>query len=1046
MALLLPLAIAISEHLLADIVFHTATSKHKSLKKVFTNSLIQTSEYFLKKNGFKLDSFAFLSHMDEPRFFESSLFIATSTTDPIEYKNLLAIQFVKHGGLYFESEEEQRRVSNEIVNKFIEILSIEMLQDKYFMGFFLFKILKSISENINDNSNKYVDLNAKLDLIYEKILPWEYSTKPLLSNDLTLLANWTKYSKDRFHQLAFDELNGYNFYHQKTKELDDLYIKFINSDSWVTLLKMKMLSIPSFEIPNEYLTIKQFIQQIRNVELETSLEAIQNTFFELFRRNEIFDKIEEIIQKYKRNNDNSNVHNYISLKKALWAIRESALNQAFNKIFLITGSTGSGKTHFISTLFSDNKYNVLPLYISIRETIFGIEDSIFKESERATGLAVQSFSQLQEVLNSNSFSGYKFLLIIDDIEYASDYDSDLLNQITQLVRKYSNFHNVLWLMSLNYNFLDIIERNDKYLKKYYFDTKIERAENDICYYDNWINLDIINRRENIGYKIILSQINEKFNFNNSELPIKEVLKTIPSNMNPLLAWIFYETWDEDGTHQYSDYTYFDTIKRIQLFIECRFFSKLVTFEIVKDCISIISQLIFQNGFFNVTQYQLVNEISKLSIGKSELEERKIVEKVVGQLLILNLLIRGNVKDNSKGRIELNTIIYWQYVVAFQIMQRAERIDVKTFINSLSHFINFLHFRFYIEGLCEFLIILLDNENRMKIDEQLNELFSTILQCKNFPKASFWFSAIKLRNESQSVITRMISSTRGVCFDNRHDLFALINYIGNSTDKKYRLRKRLSDLHKLHAYIAEFNLRDIYIYVVKVSIGNVSSLNELFHLIPKFNKSEKLVSSELLADMIMTKAFSLSDSINKINSELENHLKFDIIEVKSKLGDNIDRNKGWMRYYFREWLLYSFSHHVAESEKLGAYLFFKQSGWYSDNDSHLKKHIKHEMEREANIAMGWLFYHSLVNKSDFLTFLDTLISSDDEIDQTNCFHIIRHTVVTRGSNKVRIDDCFHEYLYKIYHHLKFKTINEGFKDLFIENGIIGHTVLKKTMDI
>lgn len=1021
--------ISIVEGIISSIIYDATKNKKSVLKKIINSSLTKTSEYFSKEKGIEFKANNFKESMDTDSFIQDFLKAATSKVDSNQSIILIAQSFAKYGQLYFPTKNETEKVAIEIVNKFIIEFSNEMMGVPELYTVYLSKLILSLIEDMNTKSDNQTELLNKCIKFFEQVNNWNYSNENALLSNTSYLLKWTKYSKTKERELSCDELCGKNYYNQEITPLNTIFEAFINSNSWIDEVELRIKAIPTFKIPQEYSSIRVFLQKIEEVDLHDLYETVQNRFVEIYRQNPIYSYLDKLIGQFEKNEDRRNLHNYIQLKKSFQEIEMISIRSKFSKCFLLTGATGSGKTQFISSFFSKYHSTILPLYVSFKKYFNNFEQCLLQEISICLQTEINSLFEFQKVLKQDIFSEYKILIVIDDIEYY--YHSDqVLSEMISFLRKTSNTLNLYWVLSINYNFIDCIDPYNKYLDKYKTESNFETTKQDGYFYNGWVNLDIFNKTENIGQRILIEQLSKNSNFDDIPKIVTEYLNEIPYSLTPFLAWLIYETGSEKESQLAFHFTYLEIIDKIKYYFREYYFSKSIKYELVDKCIHIISNIIYHKGDLVYERYALIKEINNQSTGISELEERDIAKHVINHLLFLNLLT----KQNNDSQLGLNTIIYWQSEVAKQIIDKVSSNKFQEYRNELLKLLDNKYFAFIFEGIFEFIILKLDENREFLYKEEIILYYESILHCNGIPKAPFWYAAIKLSPQSQDVIKSLINNQEGDCFESRHDLFALINFIGNSSNKSYRQRERMSDIHSLHLHIANNKLFEIYSYTIEIIINNTKSINELFHCLPKLNGSETLIEAEFLAEYFMNKASDLYKDLKEINRRILVYLEKNCKKSKNKKVSNIDGVLIWKRYYLREWLLFSFAHRITNLMKLEAYSFFKSEGWYSAEQVLLERTLSLDLEREANIAIGGLYLNKNVEKIKFLKFLDSLIESTEDIDYCNCFHIIRHTVITRGSNKVLVDECFSPYLKLLFQDERLGNIRRYFKDFFHVNGI------------
>jgi hypothetical protein len=121
----------------------------------------------------------------------------------------------------------------------------------------------------------------------------------------------------------------------------------------------------------------------------------------------------------------------------------------------------------------------------------------------------------------------------------------------------------------------------------------------------------------------------------------------------------------------------------------------------------------------------------------------------------------------------------------------------------------------------------------------------------------------------------------------------------------------------------------------------------------------------------------------------------------------ERDDGWRRSFFREWVLHHFCAVLIDRQGPAAYEVLLQRGWYA-RDARIHHRIRHEMEREASIAFGWWFRSNRgIEKKhkEYLSLTRKLSQSAQDVERIRAFYLMLHTVPKRMRGELCMDRDF-----------------------------------------
>ena len=840
------------------------------------------------------------------------------------------------------------------------------------------------------------------------------------------IRNWIEIVKYEERKITIDILNGKTFYDVKNNSLSNLFYQFIYNDTWVFRISGIISKIKNYDLPDASYQLKSLLNSLSHVRLDQKYSNIQYEILELFSELKPFSLINKE-SNLTENKGNKSLHVFRNLNSEISILHSLVTKPKFGKCFLLSGSAGSGKTHYISKCLEDQ--SLLKIILSEYNSDISLEDRLIQKVRDLCRQPLNGFDEMANLFN-NEVSAKKIFIVIENIE---KFQTNFFNQIFNLIDKTTVCQNVFWIITINYNFFDkVLEFENsfnKYIPNYKYPYILDKHLYEIS---GWINLDYINKVEQIGEKIIIQNAlvdlpDERVN------NFKNNLNKSKKSIEPFLAWIICETWNYGNENEIHDLIYLEIIAKLEESFRLRYDKSLSTFNTIQELLDYVSVLIIADQIVEINSVYLKNEVQKLAKNESILEEATHIINSLSNLLLLGLFRKNFIDLRNINLLYLNILPYWQYLIARSIVQIN---DFESEIEILKNFKNPSNesFKSFAENIGAFILLILDKEQQLYDGNMFFNRLKSILLNNIFPKSSFWFACLKMSMRSQKRIVLLIKELEIIPFDNKHDLFSYIQCIGFLKANNYRLHERIIDLIKYLNQISEHNLNTAVLVALKNIINQTTDLVTLFDSIQYLHGIEVLEIHDQLSSYIIDHSFKLTRDEHEVSVFLKNYLRENCDNSKPLITKMDDGRKTWKRYYVREWLIYHFCHHIADYLNERSYDFFKEIGFYRSKKGEFNYPIFIELERESNIAIGGLYQEAFLDQDNFLEFINRLYNSSDFIDKVNCFHIIRHTVPTHGSNKIKIDREFKPILKKIYNDYQLRHIRERFHEIFEYNKI------------
>ena len=247
----------------------------------------------------------------------------------------------------------------------------------------------------------------------------------------------------------------------------------------------------------------------------------------------------------------------------------------FRRCFLITGSSGAGKTHFITQLLSTNdsdsadiEYLVLPLITPTRDGT--IEDLLLLHIREASGendwIALEEFCALLAQRRSGDAPGsnerpLKLVVAIDDLDkWMFLRGDDFSRELADFIASKTSVHNLFWVLNYHNANYDKIS-GDRFWPQYAAvrglpRTGISETEYRPANLGGWYLLDAFNESSKVGLEIIrVVQANHREAEADEVDPLQMRLQmlrivdadssTLRNLSNPFIAWIVADLIEND---------------------------------------------------------------------------------------------------------------------------------------------------------------------------------------------------------------------------------------------------------------------------------------------------------------------------------------------------------------------------------------------------------------------------------------------------------------------------------------------------------------------
>lgn len=716
-----------------------------------------------------------------------------------------------------------------------------------------------------------------------------------------------------------------------------------------------------------------------------------------------------------------------SLKKLLFEVAKDVNKPYFGKNLKVMGSLGSGKTLFLANIMSPNYFidgDVIFLFFPIKFNKNKSFGELLKQYiDETTELKWEGFDKLYQFfanalsesdpnIGPQNIENIKFIIVIDDIHQWVRHDDNILDELNDLMFKFSRYPNVFWIFTLKSNYYDTVSSNNNSFKKYgsSFDNNREIPLLNVA---GWIDLDDINYENNVGMKIISSRINidseddedfllEKYDTN------EKVLRMIS---NPSIAIILTNLSEKVPIKEIVNLNY---IQFVEGFWENRLnlLANMILRKYAQFFVIELSRLLSASFIESMPFTPVINEIKSQSKGKTELQERKNVLKAFESLNFIELLSRDSADyKNPDDLLVLKKLPFWYFYVAkILFSDLCESTDKplnfnKTLSRAFSQISDFNH----LENIVDFYFSMI-NEESVKKSKTAKFIWYNGLENSWVPDSSIWFAATKSTDYMQKVLLNRSMFNKYIP-DTKRNLFSFMYFIALSDSSQINLPVKFSVLRHSFNRIKESYFESYFYYIAEKNLLRIDDNDTLIECLAEMDGCEILEYT----DQIGSLSYDVLKSINSNNKKqiglaiikyLRDHCK----DAKGKYINNV-----WIRYYLREFLIREYCMDLFDENNVDAYYLLHDLKWFKPRAHGIRNsRIRLELEQEATIEIGSLYRRLYDNEKieAFHSFLYALSASPDMFDSIRAVFIISHTLTVDNKFSVRISQELRQILVEI----------------------------------
>lgn len=899
--------------------------------------------------------------------------------------------------------------------------------------------------------------------------------------------NWLAWERSEVGPRVVDELlEGRPDVAHVHSEIYELWNRFLDARGWHEDIGLQLRHIR--DSASTVSDLGWLVERIDGIDLNRTYRQIVNDFKDNLqntnnRLSELLRENEEIRRQSYNRKDwpevqtqiDSDVEQVRMASKGLYELALEFKPPLFRRCFLIIGSTGAGKTHFISQLLAGqnrksraSEYLVLPLLAPRRDgTIEDLLLEAIRAATKETNLnSVGEFCNLLAQRRTSDAPGsnrrpLKLVVAIDDLDkWIFLRGDDFKRALTDYIAAGTTLHNLFWVITCqnaNYDKLS----GDRFWSDYAAIRATPRigiteTEYRGRNFGGWYSLDGFNESNRVGLKIIRAAYANNGHAENPEYDSFDILvwsleshdkegSRLRNLSNPFNAWIVADLIKTKGidwsTLDLSFVEFVDSFwqkrkSNLASALENRSINKAELSESELDrFVWVVAKALTKFPDLYPGRSALIKETLQLAKEFSlEHQDDRAVESIVAILNQGNLL-RSPTKpaESSFGlpqeqQIEILIETFWEYYIATGLID-PNAVDEKQ-AELLWQRLQTIATREDIrEGICIFLFLLLARESaNTSYAELLEALLELATDAGEVLSPAIWFAGQRGTPDFQEKLSQL-AREQELQFSEPHQLYAFMAFVCDCSSAVIAPIDRLMLLQPHYELIQKFELSDFYYYVANSLARQLYTQDEAKQWMEVLTGCEEMDCAPQLAKLTVS---VLRDAfLNHRGKMLDAVIGY--LQALSNSGavrTTPPRGRKKPPYYYREFLMHEICERLINADSAGVrtYDLLVQAGWYDRRQTKVAKTIALEMEQQANIAFG----HWFRSRGDFdLQYVKLVrrLADGNKVEKANAFYLIRHTVPMKGPQNVEVAYELKPILRRLYLDPKMKGLVKTYRRFF-----------------
>lgn len=875
--------------------------------------------------------------------------------------------------------------NTENLYQYIKILSKDKIEEIQFNKYKIYikELSKTICELIPEicgNKEFYNTFDIKLSINTLKMLQDIYAkvgknenklddfmvVEGKLVHPLVLLGKIEQNSSRKFklykpkYESILEKSDKYRNYINPQTDLD-YEEKFFQVISWKAKV-IELLDESINEAESFHDKVKDKLCDIRNT------ISVQEEYDNL--RRYILDELKNIISGLQKK------HLSVELIQSIQEIKNYSSN-SFNKILLIKGEKGAGKTRLLTRYIREPK-------LEYENKIFNFNipldtDKIINESsidlvivEAVKNYLDFKFDNIDHINNFiECIKSYEFRInfVIDDLQKICVKKPSKYQEIKEYIKTYSKYEWVYWIISISRNGLFHIIEEDNFIKDYSFkDNQYNTKDQNnikLC----WIDLDDCNKKSKIGLEILQEYFPSK-------RILLENFKTSAILNNPLLAHMCGIIDKEEEIDKYCSYS-LEFLIKFNEYVNSNIFSRL-NGEVEKAKTSnelneFIKYMISKQSTY-IENYE--NIISGMNMLMDELEIRSLIEK------------EKQIKEDKYNleiklpKIHLLFEMYWAYKVVILYSHSCNN-SVNTALQLYSKFDGIE------EELISTFILYLDSENK---SEDIKQVIDEGI--KTDKKSGLLFAMNNLKDEHKKYLFTKLKNEDAMLNLSNQELFALLYFIDNNI---FKVESKCIILNKYIDQVYKKKMDGYFRTVVLDVLEQKNTIDGIVRCLEVFINCKYVKISDELGELFAKcfdeiasmKHLSLKDILEIILTIIERNKK-DIVNARKIASSKGPQEASTFFEYYLRHLFRKLIHRFTKNDMVVHDLFLNERYYFRFNS---EPEIAHIIRQSLTIEYGnyYCYKYNGKFKECYIESVNKLVKKGGDIKMKIAFHLISNSI-------------------------------------------------------
>lgn len=672
----------------------------------------------------------------------------------------------------------------------------------------------------------------------------------------------------------------------------------------------------------------------------------------------------------------------VAVKRLLSAIRTQIHEPALARCFLLMGSFGSGKTHFIAELLSHEQPPDRALVLPLRPDVChnSIDDAVTLTLRQATAIEWQSDEECFTCIEPKcAKADLPIFIVLDDFQDFLLLRESFLQELRDYVGRRTLHRHVRWIIALDDSEYDRVSAHSDFFEQYsrVKRTRLrgwgaspfgERAPGEPRLGDGWWLLDRMNAESSLGLKIIHESLEEKPAALNAvqqdRLEQGDTLNTEVAS-NPLIAWTFVDLSDRIPIEQVTDLNY---IEFVTSYWEqrCRSLRSVVAHPLpLEQGIDHVAEAVLKLGTLGPAALELTTSIVRDAEGKSEFADGELASAVLDALIQLGFIRKSYDSDALANKLTLTFEPFWALHVSRRLVARQswplEKEKLRSELHSSLDQCSYHHH--FKQSMYQFLLLVLDIRASGRGETLPPGLFSIGESPADIlPPAAIWHAAPKARNY---LCKQVVAESQRSSFRPKRvgDLFACLHFLACLHNVNARPHERLQILRRQYEELAKHHLANYFVFLAGTCFRDTEDPEQLVSHLAFFHGCEDITiahayhseqAAAVVAHLAVYRLFELLPSqYDKIVQLVMGYLHKNSEGCHMHTVEENGRRQ-WRRYFFREWVMFELAHQMTDELDCKSFDVLYNSGWFDKSLIRHRSSVPIEMEREATIALGFWY--------------------------------------------------------------------------------------------